>query len=107
MYEQVIPPSTHDHFVAEFPLLAEAWGQTAKAGEQGPLDAQTGRLLKLAIALAAGREGAVRASVRKAQSDGISREAMMQVLALCAGTIGFPATAAGYDWVVSELEGSK
>jgi len=104
MYEQVVPPSTHDRFVEEFPLLAEAWSLTAKAGEQGPIDAETARVIKLAIALAAGREGAVRASVRKAKADGISKAMMMQVLGLCAGTIGFPATAAGYNWVISELK---
>lgn len=107
MHEQVTPPQTHDQFVQEFPLLAEAWALTAKAGETGPIDPTIARLIKLAIALAAGREGATRASVRKARADGVSRESMMQVLALCAGTIGFPATAAGYNWVMDELQSAE
>lgn len=104
MYHDVIPPPTHERFVAEFPQLAEAWSACATAGQQGPIEARTARLVKLAIAIATGSEGAVRANVRKARADGIGREELMQVLALCAGTVGFPALAAGYNWMVSTLD---
>jgi hypothetical protein len=45
------------------------------------------------------REGAVRAGVRKALAQGISRVEIEQVIALAAGTLGLPATVAVYSWV--------
>jgi len=105
MQDSVSAPLTHTRFVQEFPQLAEAWSLCAEAGKQGPLDHKSARLVKLAIAIATGSEGAVRSNVRKAVADGISRAEIMQTVALCAGTVGFPALAAGFAWVNSALEG--
>ena len=52
------PPTTYNQFVARFPKLAEAWEAIAAEGREGPLDAKTCRLIKLAIAFGALREGA-------------------------------------------------
>ena len=88
------PPKMHQEFVNRFPKLQEAWESIAEAGKEGPLDERTARLVKLGIAIGALREGAVHASVRKGLSLGISKEEIEQVVALAAGTIGLPATAA-------------
>lgn len=99
------PPGTFREFVARYPKLAEAWERISEAGEEGPLDAETARLVKLAVALGAMREGAVHASVRKARAMGIPREALEQVVALAAGTLGLPSTVAVWTWVRDEVAG--
>jgi alkylhydroperoxidase/carboxymuconolactone decarboxylase family protein YurZ len=98
------PPHTYKEFVGRYPKLGQAWGLIAEAGAEGPLDEKTVRLVKLAIALGAMREGAVHSSVRKAQALGIPREQMEQVVALAAGTLGLPATVAVYTWVRDALQ---
>ncbi len=82
------PPDTFQAFVKRYPKIGQAWEGIAEAGKEGPLDKKTLRLVKLAVAIGALREGAVHASVRKALSMGISRQEIEQVIALAAGTIG-------------------
>src|SRR3712207_6283512 len=93
------PPDTHQEFARRYPELAEAWRLTHEAGTRGPLDEKAQRLVKLAAALGALREGAVHADVRKALAAGATRAEVEQVVALAAGTIGFPAAVAVFTWV--------
>jgi alkylhydroperoxidase/carboxymuconolactone decarboxylase family protein YurZ len=93
------PPATYTEFVTQYPELGSAWELIGKAGKKGPLDESTQRLVKLAVAIGAMREGAVHSSVRKARAQGISREAVEQVVALAVGTLGMPSTVAVYTWV--------
>ena len=93
------PPETFQAFIARFPKLGQAWETLAEAGQEGPLDARTARLVKLAVAIGALREGAVHSSVRKALASGITAGEVEQVIALAASTIGLPATVAVYSWV--------
>lgn len=93
------PPNTHDDFTSAFPELDRAWSLIAEAGKDGPLEPKTARLVKLAVAMGAQQEGAVHASVRKALALGITREELQQVVALCAGTLGFPRTVAAWTWI--------
>ena len=97
------PPETYQAFLQRYPKLGQTWEWLAEAGREGPLDAKTVRLLKLAVACGALREGAVHANVRKALAQGISREEIDQVVALTAGTLGLPATVAVYSWVQDDL----
>jgi alkylhydroperoxidase/carboxymuconolactone decarboxylase family protein YurZ len=97
------PPKTYQSFVKRYPKIGQAWEALAEAGRDGPLDAKTVRLVKLAVSIGALREGAVHAGVRKARSSGISREEIEQVIALAAGTLGLPATVAVYSWVQEVL----
>lgn len=93
------PPDTYTEFVGRFPKLGKAWSSIAEGGRSGPLDARTRRLIKLAVAVGAMREGAVHANVRKALSLGITEEELHQVVALSASTLGLPSTVACYTWV--------
>jgi len=93
------PPKTYVEFITKFPKLEIAWRAANAAGEEGPLDEKTRRLIKLAIAIGAMREGAVHSSVRKAVAMGIPAEELDQVVALAAGTLGLPSTVAVYSWV--------
>ncbi len=99
------PPDTFLEFVRRFPQLGEAWRLAQDAGAAGPLDGKTQRLVKLAIAVGCQREGAVHSAVRKAVAAGATREELDQVIALAAGTVGFPAAVAAFSWVRDELGG--
>mgnify|MGYP001110653872 CR=1 FL=1 len=96
------PPAAHQQFVRRFPRLGKAWDLVNEEGGAGPLDAKTQRLLKLAVAIGARREGAVHSGVRKAKDAGSSLAEMEQVVALAASTIGFPASVAVWSWVREE-----
>ena len=104
MTELPPPPSAYSRFTKRFPDLEKAWEHMARAGKEGPLDANTQRLVKLAIAVGSLREGAVHASVRKAVAMGIEPEALEQVVALGASTMGMPSTVAAYQWVRDVLD---
>ncbi len=93
------PPAAHSEFVRRFAKLGQAWDLVNEEGSGGPLDAKTQRLVKLAIAIGAMREGAVHSGVRKARDAGASLEELEQVVALGASTIGFPATVAAWTWI--------
>lgn len=97
------PPLGYKRFIERFPKLGQAWDLASEAGLTGPLDAKQVRLIKVATAIGAMREGAVRAGVRKAVAEGITREELDQVISLAAGTLGFPATVAVFTWVESAM----
>jgi 4-carboxymuconolactone decarboxylase len=99
------PPEAFRDFVARYPKLGEAWERIGEAGAAGPLDAKTVRLLKLAVAAGAMREGAVHSSVRKAIAAGASRAEIEQVVAIAAGVLGLPSTVAVHTWVRERLAG--
>lgn len=93
------PPQAFQDFVRRYPRIGEAWGLVSEQGRQGPLDTTTQRLVKLAVAVGALREGAVHSAVRKALDAGVDVEAIEQVVALAASTIGFPPAVAAWCWV--------
>jgi len=93
------PPRQHREFIERFPKLGEAWDAIHEAEAQGPLDPRTARLVKLAVAIGALKEGAVHAAARKALGAGVTAADMHQVVALAAATLGLPSTVAAYGWV--------
>jgi alkylhydroperoxidase/carboxymuconolactone decarboxylase family protein YurZ len=93
------PPAAHSQFVRRFAKLAKAWDLANAEAAAGPLDLRTQRLLKLAIAAGALREGAVHSAVRKARDAGVSLAEMEQVVPLAATTIGFPSSVAVWGWI--------
>jgi len=97
-------PPIHTEFIQKFPDLGRAWDFMTRAGEEGPLDARTARLVKLAVAIGAGREGAVHASVRKGAALGITQMDVNQVVALSASTVGLPAAVAAWSWCRDVLD---
>ncbi|MBI4912331.1 MAG: carboxymuconolactone decarboxylase family protein [Acidobacteria bacterium] len=98
------PPKKYQRFIARFPKLGQAWEALHEAGEQGPLDARTQRLVKLAVAVGALREGSVHASARKGMAEGLTEAEMMQVVALAAGTLGMPGAVAAFTWIHDVLD---
>ena len=103
MAENPKPPKAFTSFVDHYPELGSAWESIGRAGRDGQIDESTARLVKLGVAIGAMREGSVHASVRKARAMGIPREAIEQVVALAAGTIGLPAAVAAFTWIGDKL----
>jgi alkylhydroperoxidase/carboxymuconolactone decarboxylase family protein YurZ len=106
MSEPSRPPAAHQAFVRRFPRVGQAWDLVNEEGAAGPIDAKTQRLLKLAIAIGALREGAVHSGVRKARDAGASTAEIEQVVALAASTIGFPSAVAAWSWVRDVVDAS-
>ncbi len=75
----------------------ESFGQAAR--EAGPLSAREVALVKLAISLGAGLEGAAHSHCRKALEVGCDPEALDHVAILVAPTLGFPSMMRARSWV--------
>jgi alkylhydroperoxidase/carboxymuconolactone decarboxylase family protein YurZ len=98
-------PAGAARLAEQFP---DIWSRYQALGEAcstaGPLDAKTRRLVKLALALGAGAEGAVHSHVRRAQAEQIGNDELRHVALLAITTLGFPAAAAGLSWISDLLE---
>lgn len=71
----------------------------------GPLDPRTRRLVKLALAIGGGSEGAVHSHARRAVDEGLSAEALRQVAVLSITTLGLPRGVAAMTWIDDVVEG--
>ena len=101
-----LPPSGAGRFADDYPAVWETYSALGKAvSEAGELDARTRRLLKVAMAIGAGSEGAVHSHVRQAQEEGLAAAEIRQVVLLAITTLGFPAAMAAYSWVNDILDG--
>lgn len=63
-----------------------------------PFDERTGRLLKLALAIGAEADGAVRSNVRKSLAQGVTVSELRAVTLPAITTCGFPTAIAGLGW---------
>jgi alkylhydroperoxidase/carboxymuconolactone decarboxylase family protein YurZ len=92
-------PEIYAQFRRDYPALAEAYdGLSGKLHDAGPLDQRTRRLIKLATAVGAEAEGAVRSHVRKALEEGFSRAEIEHAILLSLTTAGFPTMIAALKW---------
>lgn len=86
----------------------EVWKAYAALGhacaEAGALDARERRLVKLAMAMAVGSEGATHSHTRRALEEGIAPDDLRHVAMLSIPTIGFPQAVAARSWVEDILE---
>ena len=86
----------------------EIWSAYAALGQAvasaGPLSARERRLVKLALAIGAGSEGAVHSHTRRGKIEGIETEALKQVALLAIGPLGLPRAVAAKTWI-EDLEG--
>jgi 4-carboxymuconolactone decarboxylase len=93
-------PGIYQQFLDRFPEVAEAQGNLARTiREQNPFDERTDRLLKLAIAIGAEAEGAVRSNVRKALQHGATLDEVRAVALAAVTTCGFPTAIAALGWI--------
>jgi len=97
-------PSVVEQFAKRHPRIWDAYNQLGEAvGQAGPIDAKTQRLLKLAIAVGAGREGAVRSHARRGLKAGLKPEELEQAALLGITTVGWPTAFAARCWIEDEL----
>jgi AhpD family alkylhydroperoxidase len=97
-------PDVLKEFAAKHPRVWEAYNQLGKAtAEAGPLDEKTQRLAKLAIAIGAGREGAVHSHAKRALKAGATPEELIHVGLLAVTTIGWSGAFAAITWIMDVL----
>jgi len=96
----VSKPEPYTRLQRENPELVEAYERFASvAHESGPLSDRERRLIKLAIAVASGSEGATHSHARQAQNAGIDAADLRHVAFLTASTMGFPAMMRALSWI--------
>lgn len=93
-------PAAYRQFQDAHPEIWKAYDRLGAAlhGE-GPLDAKTRELVKLALAAGARLEGAVHAHTRLAVQAGASADEIRHVVLLALTTLGFPTMMAVRTWV--------
>jgi alkylhydroperoxidase/carboxymuconolactone decarboxylase family protein YurZ len=102
--DESLPPIV-EALARAHPELWEAYNRLGHAAaEAGPLDAKTERLVKLAIAVGAGREGAVHSHVRRGQGAGLTGDELRHVALLAITTIGWPAAVAALTWIEDAMK---
>ncbi len=93
-------PSAASGVAQSYPDVWDAYAEFGKAcSEAGPIDDETKRLVKLALAVGAQSEGAVHSHVRRGLEDDVDPEALRHVAMLAAPTIGFPKAVAALTWI--------
>ena len=98
-------PRIVQQLAEQFPGIWDAYNQLGQAtAGAGPLDAKTERLVKLALAVGAGLEGAVHAHVRRALAAGLTKEELRHVALLAITTLGWPSAIAALSWIDEQLE---
>jgi alkylhydroperoxidase/carboxymuconolactone decarboxylase family protein YurZ len=80
----------------------QAFGEACSSA--GPLAGETRRLVKIALAVGKGAEGAVHAHVRQALAEGLAPDAIRHVALLAMPTIGFPQGVAALSWIDDILD---
>jgi 4-carboxymuconolactone decarboxylase len=97
-------PAIYSRFAGVFPDVHKAHQDLARrCYEAGPLDTRDARVVKLAIAIGAQADGAVRSHARRALAEGLSAAELRHVVVLAVTTIGFPHTVAALGWVEEVL----
>ena len=93
-------PQAAARMAAEHPDVWQAHRTLGKAcSEAGPLDARARRLIKLALAVGGGLQGAVHSHVRQAVEEGVASEELRQVALLAIPTLGLPRSTAALTWI--------
>jgi len=97
-------PKRYQQMHADYPEFMQAYESLGQAAAQaGPLSAREIALVKLAISLGAGLEGAAHSHCRKALEAGCTPEELRHVALLSAPTIGFPTMMRARSWVEDVL----
>lgn len=93
-------PGAAGQVAQEYP---DVWAAYADLGEAtskaGPLTDRERRLVKLALAVGIGSEGAVHSHTRRAKAEGIEDAALQQVALLAIGACGLPRAVAAKTWI--------
>lgn len=98
-------PKTFTRFTEKFPELRDIHESIARFADQaGPLDRRECELIKMGICMGAGLESAFRSHVRRALEHGATTAEIEQAVLLAMSTVGFPRTAAAWQWAWQQIE---
>lgn len=93
-------PSVASELAADYPDVWDAYAELGAAcSDGGPIEGETKRLVKLALAIGAQSEGAVHSHVRRALEEGVDPETLRHAAILSIPTIGFPQAVAALTWI--------
>ena len=93
-------PGAAGNLADEYPDIWQAYAALGKAtADCGPLTDREKRLVKLALSIGAGSEGAVHSHTRRARADGLEPDALLQVALLAIGPLGLPRAVAAKTWI--------
>lgn len=91
--------------IARYPNIWDQYGKLSTAIRSlEALNEKEQHLVKLAIAVGAGREGAVHSHTRRAKKAGASSEELFQVALLAITTIGWSGAMAALSWIDDVLQ---
>ena len=93
-------PQPVEDFRTQYSDVWKAFNELGdKCHEAGPLNEKTRRLVKVALAIAAGLEGGTHSAVRNALKSGVDPGEIRHVAVLGITTIGLPATVRALTWI--------
>ena len=98
-------PAHYEKIRRLYPDVMTAFEQVGDTLRQlSPLTAREQHLVKLALALGAGLEGAVHSHARRALAGGLTEDEVRFACLLAVTTIGFPAMARGMSWLEDVID---
>lgn len=93
-------PGAAGDLTTQYPDVWNAYRMLGHAtAECGPLTERERRLVKLALSIGAGSEGAVHSHTRRAKAEGIGTDALLQVAMMSIGPLGLPRAVAAKTWI--------
>jgi 4-carboxymuconolactone decarboxylase len=101
-------PNAVNKFRKRHPEVWKAFNELGeRCHEAGPLDEKSRRLVKLALSIGAGLEGATHSAVRNARKAGATLDEMEHVALLVISTLGFPAATRAMTWIADGVKRGK
>ncbi|MCK8516408.1 carboxymuconolactone decarboxylase family protein [Methylonatrum kenyense] len=101
-------PASAGDLAEDYPEVWEAYAALGEScADAGPLDERERRLVKLALAVALGSEGATHSHARQALEAGLDPEDIRHVALLAVTTLGFPRAVAALTWIDDVLDGDE
>ncbi|HAJ45670.1 MAG TPA: carboxymuconolactone decarboxylase [Alphaproteobacteria bacterium] len=98
-------PSFAGDVAGRFPDIWEAYSALGDAAAaSGPLTVREQRLVKLALAIGAGSEGATHSHARRGQKEGLDAHSMRQVALLGITSLGWSQAMRGLAWIEDVTE---
>ena len=93
-------PESYEKLRKQYPDVLGAYEELGNAARKaGPLTEREQRLVKVAMSIGAGLEGATHSHARRALESGIARQDLQHVALLGVTTLGFPSMVRGMTWL--------
>jgi alkylhydroperoxidase/carboxymuconolactone decarboxylase family protein YurZ len=94
------PSDLNETFRQQYPSVWKAFAKLAdECHGAGPLDDKNRRLIKVALAIGAGLEGAAHSAVRHALDAGVTGQELDQLAVLAITTLGYPSAMRAMSWI--------